>query len=36
MRNFINELNERQYEAVTSNAQFLRIIAGAGSGKRVF
>ena len=33
MRNFINELNERQYEAVTSNAQFLRIIAGAGSGK---
>jgi len=26
-------LNEKQYEAVTSNAQFLRIIAGAGSGK---
>ncbi len=26
-------LNKKQYEAVTSNAQFLRIIAGAGSGK---
>lgn len=27
------ELNENQFKAVTSNAQFLRIIAGAGSGK---
>ncbi|MCR4562258.1 MAG: UvrD-helicase domain-containing protein [Bacilli bacterium] len=26
-------LNKRQYEAVTSDAQYLRIIAGAGSGK---
>lgn len=26
-------LNERQYEAVTSSSQYLRIIAGAGSGK---
>ena len=33
MRNYLNELNEQQYEAVTSRAQFLRIIAGAGSGK---
>ena len=33
MRNYLSELNEHQYEAVTSNAQFLRIIAGAGSGK---
>lgn len=33
MRDFLNELNERQYKAVTSTAQFLRIIAGAGSGK---
>lgn len=31
--NFEKELNERQYEAVTSDAQHLRIIAGAGSGK---
>lgn len=27
------ELNEKQYEAVTSQSQYLRIIAGAGSGK---
>ena len=27
------ELNERQYEAVTSTSQYLRIVAGAGSGK---
>ena len=26
-------LNEKQYEAVTSNSKYLRIIAGAGSGK---
>lgn len=26
-------LNERQYEAVSSDAQYLRIVAGAGSGK---
>ena len=31
--NYKNELNEKQYEAVTSNDQYLRIIAGAGSGK---
>ncbi len=31
--NFKKELNEEQYEAVTSSAQYLRIIAGAGSGK---
>ena len=28
-----NALNERQYEAVTSSSKYLRIIAGAGSGK---
>ena len=31
--NYENELNRNQYEAVTSNAKYLRIIAGAGSGK---
>ena len=31
--NFEKELNERQYEAVTSSSQYLRIVAGAGSGK---
>lgn len=31
--NYKSELNERQYEAVTSEAQHLRIVAGAGSGK---
>ncbi len=31
--NYKDELNEKQYEAVTSKAQYLRIIAGAGSGK---
>ena len=31
--NLINDLNKKQYEAVTSDAQYLRIIAGAGSGK---
>ena len=31
--NFEKELNERQFEAVTSDAQYLRIVAGAGSGK---
>jgi len=31
--NYENELNKNQYKAVTSDAQFLRIIAGAGSGK---
>lgn len=29
----IKDLNKKQYEAVTSDAQYLRIIAGAGSGK---
>lgn len=31
--NYEKELNERQFEAVTSSYQHLRIIAGAGSGK---
>ena len=31
--NFINDLNEKQYEAVTTSYQNVRIIAGAGSGK---
>lgn len=31
--NFINELNDKQYEAVTSSSKYNRIIAGAGSGK---
>lgn len=30
---YINELNERQYEAVSASDKYLRIIAGAGSGK---
>ncbi len=30
---FIDELNEKQYEAVASKDKYLRIIAGAGSGK---
>lgn len=33
MIDFKKELNETQYEAVTSEAHYLRIIAGAGSGK---
>lgn len=31
--NFQNELNDKQYEAVSAEDRFLRIIAGAGSGK---
>ena len=31
--NYQNELNENQYNAVTSEAQHIRVIAGAGSGK---
>ena len=31
--NFKTELNERQLEAVTSTSQYLRVVAGAGSGK---
>lgn len=31
--NYEKELNKNQYKAVTSSDQFLRIIAGAGSGK---
>ncbi len=31
--NYENELNQKQYEAVTSTSQYLRIVAGAGSGK---
>lgn len=30
---FKSELNEKQYEAVSDSSQYLRIIAGAGSGK---
>ncbi|MBQ7995424.1 MAG: UvrD-helicase domain-containing protein [Bacilli bacterium] len=30
---YSSRLNERQYEAVTSSSQYLRIVAGAGSGK---
>lgn len=33
MRGYLNELNEKQLEAVTSDVQYLRIVAGAGSGK---
>ena len=31
--NYENDLNENQYNAVTSEAQHVRVIAGAGSGK---
>ena len=31
--NYQNDLNENQYEAVTTEAQHVRVIAGAGSGK---
>ena len=31
--NFRNDLNEKQFEAVTTSSKFNRIIAGAGSGK---
>ena len=31
--NYQNDLNDKQYDAVTSEAQHIRIIAGAGSGK---
>ena len=31
--NYEKELNERQFEAVTSTSQYLRVVAGAGSGK---
>ena len=31
--NFQNDLNENQYNAVTTEAQHVRVIAGAGSGK---
>ena len=31
--NYKNDLNENQYNAVTSEAQHVRVIAGAGSGK---
>ncbi|MDD4154303.1 MAG: 3'-5' exonuclease [Bacilli bacterium] len=33
MNEYQKLLNERQYEAVSSSSQFLRIVAGAGSGK---
>lgn len=31
--NYLTDLNESQYQAVTTNSQFVRVIAGAGSGK---
>ncbi|MFA6780715.1 MAG: UvrD-helicase domain-containing protein [Bacilli bacterium] len=33
MNEYQNLLNERQYEAVATKSQFVRIVAGAGSGK---
>lgn len=33
MMDFKTQLNDKQYEAVTTSAPFVRIIAGAGSGK---
>ena len=33
MDNFIDELNEQQKEAVTTTEGYVRIIAGAGTGK---
>lgn len=32
-QNYVSSLNEKQLSAVTSNEQYLRIVAGAGSGK---
>jgi len=32
MPNYESLLNERQLEAVTTHSQFVRIVAGAGSG----
>ena len=31
--NYLQTLNERQLEAVTSNEKYIRVVAGAGSGK---
>ena len=33
MSSYLDNLNKQQYDAVTSNDKYLRIIAGAGSGK---
>ena len=33
MENYLSVLNEKQLEAVTTSSQYVRIIAGAGSGK---
>ena len=33
MQNRLDYLNKEQYEAVTSNSKYIRVIAGAGSGK---
>ena len=33
MINFRNQLNENQYRAVTTTSQYVRVVAGAGSGK---
>ena len=31
--NFLDTLNQNQYKAATSQSQYLRIVAGAGTGK---
>ena len=31
--NYKNELNERQFDAVTTDSRYVRVVAGAGSGK---
>ena len=33
MESYLEMLNEAQYKAVTTNSQYVRVIAGAGSGK---
>ena len=35
MDNLKELLNDKQYEAATSDSKYLRIIAGAGSGKTI-
>ncbi|MBQ4252629.1 MAG: UvrD-helicase domain-containing protein, partial [Erysipelotrichaceae bacterium] len=33
LENYLNNLNEQQKKAVTTDSQYVRVIAGAGSGK---